>query len=278
MKKLLQKYSPILYYKLASIRRYIKFFGRFPNIIKPQRFSDKILVSRLRYRFSDKFLSLTADKWAVRDHVERVVGSEYLSKVQLVTNSMSLVDFDDLVYPVVVKSTHGTSHVKILWSKNEIDEDSIRRLCEGWLSEHFPLWYSKIPPQIIFEEFLSVDDGSWVIPVDYKFFVFSGVVGLVVVDLDRFGKHKRSLFTRDWRHINVAYEYPKGGDLSPPPNLETMVQLAEKLSNGREFVRIDLYDLGTRVVFGEITHSPDASLVRFEPDSFDFEAGKMWKR
>ncbi|MDB4345886.1 hypothetical protein OAA45_01015 [bacterium] len=277
MIRLLKATFPVLYFKLMGIRRYMKCFGRLPNLIYPSRFTDKLLVARLRYNGKDDFLSMTADKWAVRDYVKLRVGGGHLSEVQMATENMSSVDFDDLIYPVVLKSTHGTAHVEILWSRQSFDEDRVRRLCEGWLLERFPLWYSQIPPRIMFEEFLSVDDGSRSIPYNYNFFVFSGTVRFIVVDIDRFEDHRRSLFTRDWAHLDVTYKYPKGPKLLPPKNLEIMVQMAEKLSDEREFIRIDLYDLGTRVVFGEVTHSPDASCVILDPDEFDFEVGQMWE-
>jgi hypothetical protein len=35
-----------------------------------------------------------------------------------------------------------------------------------------------------------------------------------------------------------------------------MISIAERLSDGVDFVRVDLYDLGDRVVFGELTNYP----------------------
>lgn len=281
MKNSLKKFFPIIYLKTASVKRYCVFFSRFPNLIAPKRFSDKLLCARLKWTKRDLFPTLTSDKWGVRDYVKERVGVDYLSKVYLVVDDASLIDFDKLNYPIVLKSTHGSGHVQILKSRHAFDEEFIRNRCNEWLSQKFPLWYGGIKPRIICEEYLKQGDqvedvGNLVVPLDYKFFVFSGKVRFIVVDVDRFGEHKRSLYLPDWTRIPVGYEYPQGGDLICPVNLGEMLRVAEILSSSRKFVRVDLYDLCNRVVFGEITHSPDASLVRFYPDNFDFEVGGMW--
>jgi len=55
-----------------------------------------------------------------------------------------------------------------------------------------------------------------------------------------------------------------------------MLKVAESLSNNLDFVRIDLYSFSDRIVFGEITHSPNAGTMFFDPDDFDFWLGEKW--
>ncbi len=47
----------------------------------------------------------------------------------------------------------------------------------------------------------------------------------------------------------------------------------KSLSRGIPFVRVDGYDLGDRIVFGECTLYPNAGIVPFEPEAFDLELG-----
>lgn len=44
-----------------------------------------------------------------------------------------------------------------------------------------------------------------------------------------------------------------------------------------DFVRVDLYDLGDRVVFGELTNYPGRAIPRFEPAALDLELGRHWR-
>jgi hypothetical protein len=41
-------------------------------------------------------------------------------------------------------------------------------------------------------------------------------------------------------------------------------------------VRVDLYELDGRIVFGELTNSPAAANARFDPPAFDLEVGSWW--
>ncbi len=50
-----------------------------------------------------------------------------------------------------------------------------------------------------------------------------------------------------------------------------MIKITETLSDKKNFVRVDLYSLGERIVAGELTHSPDAASMPFNSDSFDFK-------
>ena len=61
-----------------------------------------------------------------------------------------------------------------------------------------------------------------------------------------------------------------------PPHWETMLEIATKLSQGTDFVRVDLYDLPDRVVFGELTNYPNTGDVTFDPPEYDDYFGSFW--
>lgn len=50
-----------------------------------------------------------------------------------------------------------------------------------------------------------------------------------------------------------------------------MIELAERLGGGTDFVRVDLYDLLDRIVFGELSSFPAAGDSPFEPETFNLE-------
>ena len=52
-----------------------------------------------------------------------------------------------------------------------------------------------------------------------------------------------------------------------------MKEIAEKLSIGLRQVRVDLYDLGDKVLFGEMTLFHFSGITPFEPVEWDFKFG-----
>lgn len=61
-----------------------------------------------------------------------------------------------------------------------------------------------------------------------------------------------------------------------PQNWNRMVEIARKLSEGFDYVRVDLYSLGNKILFGEMTFTPGNGLYpKFAPLKADFELGKL---
>ncbi|CAM3752254.1 hypothetical protein NOZE110980_13855 [Nocardioides zeicaulis] len=55
-----------------------------------------------------------------------------------------------------------------------------------------------------------------------------------------------------------------------------MLALAERLGQGTDFVRVDLYAVDGRIVFGELSSFPAGGDSPFEPASFDEVFGSHW--
>ena len=54
-----------------------------------------------------------------------------------------------------------------------------------------------------------------------------------------------------------------------------MIEFAEKLAKNMPFVRIDFYETGGRLYFGEITFFPGGGYEEFSPEKWDYKLGKM---
>jgi hypothetical protein len=255
-------------------------FGHYPNLINPITFNERIQRQKLVCR--KHIHTLCADKLKARDHVARAIGEEYLTN--LIWHGDHLVDFSQknlLPQKFIIKTNQGSGSNLICLDQATFNWESACHQTDAWLrndhSIHFAEWqYRWIKPKVIIEELLTDQSGN--IPVDYKFFCFGGSVGMVQVDFDRASNHTRLLFDKDFRVIDAALQYPRfHGNPSIPKNFNHMVELAEKLSSEEEFVRVDFYDLGDRVIFGEMTYHPEAGIGRFIPESFDQELWKKWK-
>jgi len=65
-----------------------------------------------------------------------------------------------------------------------------------------------------------------------------------------------------------------GHSAPPPACLPAMIEAAEGVSLGVDFVRVDLYAIEGRIYFGELTSSPNKGLSPFRPASLDAKFGE----
>ena len=248
-----------------------------PSFRRPLTFTERIHVKKLFNR--DPLLTVTADKYAVREYVARRVGAEFLTELFAVVDDPADLDFDKLPASFVMKATHGNEANIIVRDKQTLDWAAAVATMQGWLQTNW-YWFNKewsyrhIPPRIVVEELLDENGNS---PTDYKFFVFSGKVRLVQVDVERFTRHQRNLFDENWRSLAVASRFPRPDTIPCMPlRFTEMKAIAERLAQELEFARVDLYQCGDRIVFGEITHYPDGGSVVYQPREFDRALGDVW--
>ena len=257
---------------------YFRVFGRSPNLACPRTFSEHIARKNLFDR--RPLLTTLADKYAVRQYVRERVGNAHLPQVYLVSDDPREIDLAVLPDRFAVKATHGSGWTIFVLDKQHADMQEIRRTCAGWLATNYydmkREWaYRDIKPRIMVEEFLG--DACGVAPIDYKFFCFHGVARVVQVDVGRFRQWTSDYYDRDWRRMALWQNVSKLPDALPrPKSLERMIGVAEKLAAGLDFLRVDLYDVAGRVVFGEMTNYPWRGLYRFEPEEWDAVLGSFW--
>lgn len=262
----------------AVFYRFKQTLGYYPNILFPKTFNEKLQRRKLFDR--RPILTLMADKYAVRNYVREKLPVDIFPRLYLVTENPSDISFKNLPNRFVIKPTHASSWVRIVKDKSLIRETELREECQKWLRRSYydvsKEWvYKNIPRRLLVEELL--EDGTGDVPRDYKFFVFAGKVQLIQVDIDRFRLHRRNLYDRHWNQLDVSFVYDTyAGTLTRPNGLAEMIEYAEVLGDGLEFVRVDFYDLGSRVVFGEMTTSPENGFGKFVPESFDLYLGGFW--
>lgn len=267
---------------------------------RPRTFNEKVRYKMLRDH--RPLLVTFADKAAVRDHVASCVGEAYLPESYgVLTDPSGLLNLD-LPDGYVVKPTHGSGAVVVVspqapeharlpapggaWIYCHVRPESVARpelvrVCAEWLDQLYGQgpnreWaYGRVPRQIVVEELLTGSDGG--IPDDYKLFTFHQQVRFVQVDTGRFGHRTQDFYTPDWDRLQLSGGPAWAPTAQPPPErLREMVQLAQRLSAGTDFVRVDLYDLADRLVFGELTSYPAGGNSPFDPERFNEEFGRFW--
>lgn len=266
----------------------------------PRTFREKVRYKMLR---DHRDLVVTfADKAAVRDHVAEMVGEKYLPRAYAIVDDADELRGLTLPEAFVVKPTHGSGAAIVVsegapaearlptepdsWVYRHVrpafaSRDDLVRIARGWLRQLYGQgpnreWvYGRVPRRIIVEELLAGPDGA--VPDDYKFFVFHGRCAFVQVDAGRFGRRTQDFFRPDWEHLPLSGGPPWATpEPAAPTCLAEMIDVAERLGAGTDFVRVDLYDVDGAVVFGELTSFPAGGDSPFHPESFDAEFGSFW--
>jgi hypothetical protein len=254
---------------------YFRHFHRRLRLDPPVTFNEKIQWLKLHDR--DPIYTTLADKYAVRDYVASRIGTGYLNGLYGVFDHEYDIDFQALPDTFVLKATHGSGWNIFCRDKSQFDFEAAGRRLRKWLATNFyrvgrDPQYRAIPPKVICEHLLADDERETLL--DYKFFCFGGRVKLVQVDFDRYTNHTRNMYDRDWVQLPFDFNYPCVRlTLNRPRNLQTMVDVAETLAGEMPFVRVDLYDVGSRILFGELTFTPESGYGAFEPPVWDYVLG-----
>ncbi len=161
-----------------------------------------------------------------------------------------------------MKPNHLSNAVKIVKNGTTVDRAELEALAASWLCRNYfhetGEWaYRNITPRVMFEEFL---DPGGAPPVDPKLHCFNGEPRYLSVRSNRFsGFLTIDIYDMEFRPIPARFE---DEPLSvpqitiPPENWAQMIEIARKLSANVEFVRVDLYNVAGRIVFGELTNYP----------------------
>lgn len=89
---------------------------------------------------------------------------------------------------------------------------------------------------------------------------------------------KFDFFDESYNHLPFRQGHDHAKTLPPKPkNFDLMKKVVEKLSMGIHHVRVDMYDLGENVLFGEMTFYHFSGMVKFEPEEWDYRFGKWLK-
>lgn len=255
--------------------------GKRLNLDQPQDFNQKLQWLKLNYR--NPLLVQCSDKYAVRNFVKERVGNKYLNDVLGVYSSFEDMDIDSLPSSFVLKATHGSGWNVVCRDKSQIDWRSVGRKFRAWLLSDYSRFgrewqYREIPHRIICEKYLQ--DSSGFELRDYKIFCFDGTPELIWVDFAVNGQYYRNFYDTGWRfqpEKRILWPNASAESIQKPINLDEMLWIAEKLSNGFPQVRVDLYNVNDRVVFGELTFSSASGLADFCSESFANELGSYIK-
>lgn len=248
--------------------------GKIPNLESPATYNEKLQWLKLHDRKPE--YSTYVDKYAVRDHVKKVIGGQYLVPLLGVYNSVEEIPWDSLPAKFVLKCTHGSGSNIICTDKDKLDIHAAKMKLNKWMKKSW-YWlgrewpYKNIRPRIICEKYLSETGGA---PHDYKVLCFDGKAKLIEVHMNRDTDHKQDFYDRNWNKVGILQGTPMSNIvLDKPQVFAQMLQFSEMLAQDKCHVRVDWYVVKNRLYFGEITFFDGSGLVPFDKEEDDLMIG-----
>ncbi len=257
--------------------------GKRLNLRNPQTFSEKLQWLKL-YNRKPEYTQMV-DKYAVKDYVAKRIGDEFIIPTLGVWDNAEDIDWDSLPDKFVLKTTHGggSSGVVICRDKSAFDrENAIKRLRYSLENDDIyrtlKEWpYKNVVKRVIAEKYIEPRPDTNDLP-DYKFFCFNGEPKYCQVISGRGTNMCIDFFDHEWNHqpFHEPRKYPFA-DVEPkkPKCYENMWVLARKLAQDKAFSRIDFYEIGDDIYFGEITFYPTSGFGGFKPTDYDSILGQM---
>ncbi len=256
------------------VKRYRKVFGRTPDLDNPTLYTEKIQWIKLNYK--DPLYAKCADKWRVREYVEQKGYAHLLIPLLGVYERAEDIDFEALPEKFILKANHACD-----WNVECTDKAAeraqwtdTRKLINRWLEQDYSIvcrenHYTDIPPRMVCEKFIEQPGLRRL--TDIRIFCFHGEPKLILVGYFDHEKPMRDYFDPEWnltdirtmRHDRHPSPMPK------PENLDEMLDVARALSADFLHVRVDLYYVGGKIYFGELTFTPAAGFAMLKPDDTD---------
>ncbi len=285
------KYPQLLLMKLDKVglirltdKKYLEYrflseMGYKLNLKNPQTFNEKLQWLKL-YDRNPEYTKMV-DKYEVREYIKEKIGEEYLIPLIGVYDKFDDIDFDKLPNQFVIKCNHDSGGLIICKDKNRLDIETARKKINRSLKTNYYYsgreWpYKNVKPRIIIEKYMEDSNKSDLI--DYKLFCFNGIPKIVLVCSERFLSNNmcETWFDMNWKLIDMTESgHRVDSTISKPKQLKKMVELSKKLSKNIPFIRVDWYEIGDKLYFGELTFYPASGFEKFEPKEWNKKIGDM---
>ena len=249
------------------------------NFSEPKTFNEKLQWLKVNNR-SEAYTTLV-DKYSVRAYIKKMIGEKYLIPLLGVWDRLEDIDIDSLPDQFVLKTTHDSGGVFICNDKSKFDKDKAYQKLKSSLghdyygeSREWP--YKNVKRRIIAEAFMKDTKSAEL--KDFKFYCFNGVPKILTISNDRSSDNETCFdyYDMEFNHLPFQQGGPNyTGEIQKPIAFDEMIEVAKKLSKGLIHVRIDLYNIGGIIYFGEWTFYDSSGFEKFYPKEWDYTIGNM---
>lgn len=261
-------------------------FGRKLDLKTPKNLAEKICYLSLHMLPRDAVRC--TDKWEARGYVAEK-GLEHILIPVHGEPVSAAEDLDFTLFPnqFVLKATHGCRMNYICLDKEKLNQERCRKTVCKWLNTTYgtysvELHYRNIPHRVYCETCIAKPEEL----VDYKIFCLNGKPSFILVCGDRIVEEGKGtslslyLYDTQWNPLDGVTWYhaegPGEGAIPRPHKLTEMLDIACKLSEDFDFVRVDLYEVDGKVWFGELTFTPfNGTLPILKQEFLESEGEKL---
>lgn len=256
----------------------------------PLTFNEKLQWLKL-YDHKPIYTTMV-DKYKAKFFVASRIGEEYIIPTLGVWDSFDEIDFDVLPDQFVLKCTHDSGSLVIVTEKDKMNMQIIRNKINKSLQRNYynlnKEWpYKNVPHRIIAEKYMieshpvnnTAMDCDFFGLIDYKFYCFNGQPRFLYIGFANIIKGEKkdqlSYFDLDLQpapFYRIDHE-PLPFSIDKPRNFDNMIHIAELLSKGIPFVRVDLYNVDNQIYFSELTFTPGGGYGRFFPEEWERKFG-----
>jgi glycosyltransferase involved in cell wall biosynthesis len=255
------------------------------NIADPKTYNEKLFY-RKYFQKNSLFPQLT-DKIEVRKYVKEFAPETPIIYADTYNNFNEIKFLTDCV----VKANHGSGwHFFFVDGEffdkkwNKISEQTAQKMADGWLTKFYCndnnfryQWaYGEIKPRLIVEEFVGKHTLT-----DIKFHCFDGEIVMIKHYKDRHAKPKVRVYNESWEIVEGLDKfgfYNWYTENEPEPyGFAEMKSIAQKLSKGIDYCRVDFLHKGDAFYFGEITLYNANGREVIKPYRFEQLWGEKWK-
>lgn len=285
-------------YKVLPYNLYLKILYKWTHhgtlsFDHPKRFTEKLFLLKKYYRDRmEKQIQECYDKYTVRQYVKCRVGEQYLTELFGYYRDADEIDFRQLPEDYIMKITQSSGMNIIHTRDSQRPTAEIRQTMSQWLntandlkqiqfSHREEAFYFNGKAGIVCEELLRKEDGG--IPEDIRIFCFHGKAKFFSMDFDSMDdtyrkthSYYKNTYDMNQKLIPVDMGLKRNESIKLPDlkNYNEMIEVAEKLAEPFPFVRVDLYNIDGRIVFGELTWIPQGAGLPITPIKFDYQFGE----
>lgn len=237
--------------------------------------------------FSDTSLwSVCSDKYKVREYVSSKGLADILVPLYGTWSNVDDIDFDSLPDKFVIKCNHDSGSCMIIDKSEGFDPAAVRSALAAHLKVrygyvHGEMYYNRIVPRIVAERKLEQVSGVGNSMIDYKIWCFDGKPYSIWACYDRTSEGTYvNIYDLDWNvhpEVSVFTDHYRDGEgkVPRPECLDRMLSAAARLSEGFPEVRVDFYEAGGRLYFGEMTFASLCGKMDFYTQDYLEELGRQ---
>lgn len=271
--------APLSDESFDSLIYYLKTRKRL-NLANPRTYTEKLLY--IKRNDHNPLMTVCADKYRVGEYLAQCGCVSIQKRIYGIYQNPYEIDLKELPDRFFLKCNHGSRGNYLVDSSTRGGFPAMQKELASILKRNY-YWqsrewaYKEIKPCVICEEALLDSQGS--LPVDYKFYCFNGKVEYFMVSIGEYEHHARNhKFGRDCRSVDYKFKaaptLPES-EIVLPANIDEMIAISEQLAQPFRHVRVDLYDIEGRIVFGELTFYSNGGFVCIPNEETELELGNL---